>query len=382
MILSFWWKVSSESGSDFLQFNIDGTQNDRISGEQNWARKTAIPINAGTHTLTWVYEKDSGTISGSDAGWVDEVAFTYKLAAPQNFAASDEAFFNVVRLSWDALAGATSFRIFRNTTDDLSTATQTANVLFNTLTYDDTTAVPGTTYYYWVRGFNAVDQLGGAAEDTGFITPDGPMTVYSVDPPSGRVGIPVTITGTNFDKVRSVAFGALDATFALVNANTITVQPPVGFTSGPITLINNSHTVDTPVFAKEVTFGEWIEAQAAAAGAVFVPATIEELAARDDDGDDSSNGTEFGLGGDPYTPDSEIMRMQLDDSVEPPVFRFNRAVAHLTYEVQTSTTLAADSWVTRATNPGTVGAMVEVQLQSAWAADGKLFARVLVTGFD
>jgi len=70
---SFWWKVSSESGHDFLRFYIDGVeQSGRISGSVDWQMK-AFTLAQGSHTLKWVYSKDSSTSTDSDCGWVDEL---------------------------------------------------------------------------------------------------------------------------------------------------------------------------------------------------------------------------------------------------------------------------------------------------------------------
>jgi hypothetical protein len=72
--MSFYWKVSSEANYDFLEFYIDGTIQDRISGNVNWVQKSYV-LTAGMHTLQWKYIKDRATIAGSDAGWVDRVEF-------------------------------------------------------------------------------------------------------------------------------------------------------------------------------------------------------------------------------------------------------------------------------------------------------------------
>jgi len=70
--LSFRWKVDSESGYDFLRFNVDGVQKASISGNVAWqARNVSIP--SGNHTVQWVYEKDYSEASGADAGFVDTV---------------------------------------------------------------------------------------------------------------------------------------------------------------------------------------------------------------------------------------------------------------------------------------------------------------------
>jgi len=50
--VKFYWKVSSESGGDYLQFYIDSTLKDQISGEVDWQQKS-YSVPAGTHTLKW-----------------------------------------------------------------------------------------------------------------------------------------------------------------------------------------------------------------------------------------------------------------------------------------------------------------------------------------
>ncbi len=79
--LTFWWKVSSEEGFDFLRFYLDDTVTPlvSISGEAGWEQKSyAIPT--GTHTLRWAYAKDGSVSAGRDAGWLDEVVFTPQTA--------------------------------------------------------------------------------------------------------------------------------------------------------------------------------------------------------------------------------------------------------------------------------------------------------------
>ena len=71
--VSFYCKVSSESGFDWLEFYIDQERQDRISGTGgDWAYKS-YNLSAGNHVLKWRYVKDSSCDSGSDCGWVDYV---------------------------------------------------------------------------------------------------------------------------------------------------------------------------------------------------------------------------------------------------------------------------------------------------------------------
>ncbi|MCH7556097.1 MAG: hypothetical protein IIB56_01425 [Planctomycetes bacterium] len=68
----FYWKVSSEDGYDYLEFYIDGSLQDRISGTVDWQQMT-YTLSLGSHTLEWRYTKDPYVSSGSDCGWVDKL---------------------------------------------------------------------------------------------------------------------------------------------------------------------------------------------------------------------------------------------------------------------------------------------------------------------
>ena len=85
--LSFWWRVSSQEGADLLEFYLDGDQDDYLTGTAGWLQVTR-KLGPGAHLLEWNYSKDATTSSGSDTGWVDQVAFTqspYATWAATNF---------------------------------------------------------------------------------------------------------------------------------------------------------------------------------------------------------------------------------------------------------------------------------------------------------
>ncbi|NOZ47621.1 MAG: T9SS type A sorting domain-containing protein [Chlorobi bacterium] len=71
-VISFYRKVSSESGYDFLSFYIDNIKLDEWSGEQDWYEES-FAITAGEHTVSWKYIKDYSTVSGADAAWIDNI---------------------------------------------------------------------------------------------------------------------------------------------------------------------------------------------------------------------------------------------------------------------------------------------------------------------
>jgi len=72
--ISFWWKVSSESSFDWLEFYSNNVRLHRISGNVNWINQSYL-IPSGAQTLKWRYVKDGSANAGSDCGWVDCVAW-------------------------------------------------------------------------------------------------------------------------------------------------------------------------------------------------------------------------------------------------------------------------------------------------------------------
>jgi len=72
--ITFYRKVSSESGYDYLKFYIDGVENGEWSGTEDWA-EVSFPVTAGTRTFEWTYSKDSSNSDGDDTAWIDDIVF-------------------------------------------------------------------------------------------------------------------------------------------------------------------------------------------------------------------------------------------------------------------------------------------------------------------
>lgn len=72
--LSFYRRVSSESGYDYLRFYVDDVEQASWSGTQDWAQMT-YSLGEGTHVLRWKYSKDGSVSSGLDAAWVDDISY-------------------------------------------------------------------------------------------------------------------------------------------------------------------------------------------------------------------------------------------------------------------------------------------------------------------
>ncbi len=100
--LTYWWKVSSESGYDYLEFYRNSAlQTGRISGNVDWQLKT-YTIPAGTQTLRWRYMKDNIFDGGLDLAWVDQVVWTPDAATFNSWQTSK---FNSTQLADPLISG-------------------------------------------------------------------------------------------------------------------------------------------------------------------------------------------------------------------------------------------------------------------------------------
>lgn len=87
------------------------------------------------------------------------------LAPPTGVSASDGSYAEKVGLTWDAIRGATSYRIFRNTTSNSGTATDVGTTVANF--FFDGTATPNQNYFYWVRAERGATVSPMSAADAG-----------------------------------------------------------------------------------------------------------------------------------------------------------------------------------------------------------------------
>lgn len=73
-----------------------------------------------------------------------------------------------------------------------------------------------------------------------------PPTITNFTPTSGRGGVSVTITGTNFVNVSAVTFNGVSATFTVGSSTSITATAPTGVTTGPIAVTTTGGTATSP----------------------------------------------------------------------------------------------------------------------------------------
>ena len=120
---------------------------------------------AGTTYYYWVR---SITGSGAITNGYSTVASGYGLLAdPKNVTASKGSYSSYVRVTWSAVSGATSYRVYRNTIPVWNSATQIGTTA--STSYSDTTASTGVQYYYWVHGVCSTCTSPMGAYDTGYV---------------------------------------------------------------------------------------------------------------------------------------------------------------------------------------------------------------------
>jgi hypothetical protein len=88
-------------------------------------------------------------------------SFMLKPFAPTEISATYGTYYDKIQISWEIVTGATSYEIWRNTDNDPAEASMIADN--STSPYNDTSAVPGTTYWYWIKAKN----VAGVSEFTG-----------------------------------------------------------------------------------------------------------------------------------------------------------------------------------------------------------------------
>jgi uncharacterized repeat protein (TIGR02543 family) len=153
--VAFSWKVSSEENYDLLKFYIDGVeQSGKISGEINW-QQVSYTFPAGSHTLRWAYSKDGSGVSGSDAGWVDQIVVGQDTAAPVDGALTATPGNAQVALNWsnfnDTTSGIASYKLVYGLSP-IPAGCASGTTLYAGLgtAYTHASLSSGTAYYYRV----------------------------------------------------------------------------------------------------------------------------------------------------------------------------------------------------------------------------------------
>ncbi|MGC9018619.1 MAG: hypothetical protein ACP5LJ_02785, partial [Candidatus Bipolaricaulaceae bacterium] len=117
-------------------------------------------------------------------------------AQPQNVQASDGAYPDKIRITWKAVSGAKTYRIYFSKTGLAGSFTQIAEVPSGTTSYDDTraTLTMCTEYWYAVSAWNDVGEGPLSVADSGYL--GGTLEQVKTD----KIKVTVTPSGTDANK--------------------------------------------------------------------------------------------------------------------------------------------------------------------------------------
>ncbi len=105
--------------------------------------------------------------AGNGASTAEASAAAPTIAAPANFAVAPGGAVEEIDLTWDAVTGATGFKIFRGTTAGvLVDVTPAAGVAMAATSHTDTGLTAGTTYFYQILAITAAGEGVRTAEES------------------------------------------------------------------------------------------------------------------------------------------------------------------------------------------------------------------------
>ncbi len=173
-------RLGIDGGPDIVQMNFKGNQvynsvanTGLISGSsliRLLIRNSGVgapntPLK-GTGDNVKIYNKTTTVVQSAIASNIGNEFWPAAPSVPTNLDATDGTHTTHIAVSWDAMATATSYGLYRSV-DDI-----TFSLLITQagVTYNDTSAVAGVTYYYKVLATNAIGSSALSASDSGFRT--------------------------------------------------------------------------------------------------------------------------------------------------------------------------------------------------------------------
>ncbi len=169
--ITFDWKKDSQLIWDKAEFRINGVlTGNALTANSDWMSRSHDVAEIGPTTLRWRYVKNATTSEGLDCAWLRNIVWTAAagqgVSAPADVTASDGAYLDYVRITWEPVSAATHYQILRSASPDGAKTVVTAWA--EGLVFDDWGVNPGDTYYYFVRA--AVDA--GGTQGSPYSEPD------------------------------------------------------------------------------------------------------------------------------------------------------------------------------------------------------------------
>jgi len=175
----------------------------RATSLTRWAAKTSLGTTSGTSfndttatpKITYYYYVKASNTSGTsdfssyDAGYRSDGS----PPTPTNVSASDGTYLDRVEVTWTASSGATSYTVYRATSLSRR-ARKTALATISETSFNDTTATPKITYYYYVKASNTYGTSNFSSYDAGYRSDGSPPPPANVSASDGTYPDRVEVT--------------------------------------------------------------------------------------------------------------------------------------------------------------------------------------------
>ncbi|MFZ2657689.1 MAG: pre-peptidase C-terminal domain-containing protein, partial [Victivallales bacterium] len=196
---------------------------------------TSNPLSVTATYYYFIKAKNAGgtsAFSANNSGYLARIP-----AAPTTVTATKNTYFEKIIVSWPAVAGATSYLIYRNTTGVFNELDQIGEVgyvsNYTTYTYEDygdvdpepNTNVPNQKYYYWVKSKNGSGALNYKG-DYGTIRHSGPASITASQ---GTLAEKIRISWSSVGPEMTVSYNLYCDNVLVVPAISVTwYEYPVG----------------------------------------------------------------------------------------------------------------------------------------------------------
>ena len=165
--------INAMNNNDPLRLYINPVPGSSEASNTNFINKNGLDIGTAVTGVEF--------ISGTNANWTfdelrvgttfEDVVTEVPPPATTGVAASDGTFSDKAQVTWTANPTATGYDVWRSTGNNSSLATKLNSSSITGTSYDDTTAVGGTVYWYWVAGTNTGGSGPLGTADAGYRAP-------------------------------------------------------------------------------------------------------------------------------------------------------------------------------------------------------------------
>ncbi len=214
-----WPAVSGGDTFDVKYGTTSGTYTTTLTNKTSPFTITGL-VGATNYFVKVVAKNIIGTGSASNS---NELSQTTPVGPPVGVLATVGT--NQIAISWNAMAGASSYKVYRSTTSGSYGAALATGIV--STNFVDTTVTDGTPYYYVVKTFNGADSADSAEVTGKSIAPFTLTSVSALSPTSLQVNFPSTLGGDLYD----IRYGTVSGTYSTTASGVTSPYTITGLTA-------------------------------------------------------------------------------------------------------------------------------------------------------